>query len=59
MHYPIGRVFDEAAILVERRNGELISVAVIIQAATATTGMAAGKEAAAHFKQIVDTLQGD
>lgn len=59
MHYPIGRVYDEANLITERRNSELVSLAVIVQAATGTTGMTAGKEAVDHFRKVVDALQGD
>lgn len=56
MHYPIGRVFDEAALVVERRNGELVTMGVLIQAATATTGFAASKETAGHFTKLIEEL---
>lgn len=59
MRYPIGRVFDEAALVVERRNGELASLGVIVQHATATTGMTAGKKAVASFNKLIKGLSGD
>lgn len=57
--YPIGRVFDEAKLLVDRRNGELATLGVIIQSATATTGMSASKDAGEHFKKLITSLSGD
>jgi hypothetical protein len=54
--YPLSRVFDEASLIVERRNGELATMAVIIQSATATTGMGASKKSADHFKKLIKTL---
>lgn len=59
MHYPIGRVFDEASLLVERRNGELATLGVIIQSATATTGMGASKKAVEQFRDLINGLSGD
>lgn len=57
LHYPIGRVYDEARLIVERRNGELVSMAVVIQAATATTGMTASEKAVDHFRKLLKELQ--
>lgn len=59
MSYPIGRVFDEANLIVERANGELATLALIIQGATATTGMGASKKTAEHFKKLIRSLSGD
>jgi len=52
-------VFDEAKIVVERRNGEMATVGVIIQGATATTGMGASKDTVDHFKKLITGLSGD
>lgn len=59
LSYPIGRVFDEARLVVERRNGELATLGVIIQSATATTGMTAGKDAGTLFQNLIKRLTGD
>ena len=59
MRYPIGRVFDEAKLVVERRNGELATLAVIIQSATMTTGMGASKKSGDHFQKLVKSLTGE
>jgi len=59
MHYPIGQVFDEANLIVERRNGELATIGVIIQSATATTGMGANKKSVDHFKKLIKGLSGE
>lgn len=56
MHYAIGRVSDEATLVVERHNGELATIGVIIQSATATTGMGASKKAADHFSKLIKGL---
>lgn len=58
-HYHIGRVFDEARLVVDRRNGELASLGVIVQAATATTGMGATKKSVELFKKLITGLSGD
>jgi len=54
--YPIGMVFDEARLAVDRTNSGLVSMAVIIQAATATTGMGAGRESTSHFRKLMKAL---
>lgn len=59
MRYPLGRVFDEAKLLVDRRNGELATLGVIIQSATATTSMNTTKKAGDHFQKLIKTLSGD
>ena len=59
MSYPIGRVFDEARLVVDRKNGELATVAMIIHSATLATGMGASKKAGDHFQKLVKTLSGD
>lgn len=59
MHYPLGRVFDEARLVVERRNNELATIGVIIQNATATTGMGANKETKEIFTKLIKGLSGD
>ena len=57
--YPIGRVFDEAQLVVERKNADLISLGVVVQSATATTGMTASQDAADAFRALIETLSGD
>lgn len=52
-------MWEEAELVVERQNANLATVGAIIQAATATTGMAAGKESAKHFKDLIDRLNGE
>lgn len=59
MQYPIGRVADEAALITRRENQLLVSLAVVVQSATGTTGMTAGKEASQNFKSLVEGLNGD
>lgn len=46
-------------MVVERRNGELVSLGVLIQSATATTGMTASKDAAKSFEELLKTLRGE
>lgn len=58
-NYPIGRVFDETRLLVDRRNGEMATLGVLIQAATMTTGMGANRKSIDHFKKIIKGLSGD
>lgn len=57
--YPIGMMFDEARLVVDRQNREMATIGVVIQSATATTGMTAGKEAGNHFKRLIEDLNGD
>lgn len=59
MDYHIGRVYEEAAMVVERHNRELATVGVLIQSATATTGMAAGRKSQAHFSKLIKGLAGE
>lgn len=54
--YHIGRVFDEAKLVVDRRNGELATLGVVIQAAGMTTSMGATKKSAANFQKLIKTL---
>ncbi|MEG3175867.1 hypothetical protein U1872_06465 [Sphingomonas sp. RB3P16] len=55
----ISQVWEEAEIVVERKNGELVTAAVVIQKATSTTGMTAGKEAVAAFNTFIKGLSGE
>jgi hypothetical protein len=57
--YPIAMVWDEAEIVVDRKNGELVTVAVVIQKATSTTGMTAGAEAVKAFNDFIRGLTGE
>ena len=57
--YPVARVWDEATTVVERKNGEYVSLAIVIQQATLTTGMAAGPKANEGFKAFVKGLAGE
>jgi hypothetical protein len=57
--YPIGQVFDEAKLVVERRNGELATLGLLVQAATATTSMGASKKTGEHFQDLIKGLSGE
>lgn len=57
--YPIAMVFDEASLVVDHLNRQQATLGVVIQAATATTGMAAGREANALFRKLVESLNGE
>lgn len=57
--YPIAMVWEEAELVVDRKNGELATIAVVIQRATSTTGMTAGKETAAEFNKFIKGLTGE
>lgn len=57
--YPISRLWDEAALVIERKNSDLVNIAVVIQKATSTTGMTAGRESAKAFSEFVKALNGD
>lgn len=52
-------VWEEAELVVDRKNGELATIAVVIQRATSTTGMTAGKETAAEFNKFIKGLTGE
>jgi len=57
--YPLPRVFDEAEFVVERKNGEFATMAIVIQQATSTTGMNATPKVFAAFKKFIKGLTGD
>lgn len=46
-------VHDEAKFVVDRLNGQLASIGVVVQRATATTGMTAGKETVKEFNKLI------
>lgn len=50
---------DEVRLLTDRENRFLVNLGVIIQGATATTGMAASKEAYRAFEKLLDEFRGD
>lgn len=54
--YVVAQVWDEMELLRERKRLELADLAVAVQAATMTTGMAAGKDAAKAFDKFVKAL---
>lgn len=52
-------VADEAFIVGERVKGMLATQAVLVQAATATTGMAASEGTHKHFQKLIKEMTGD
>lgn len=57
--YPIARIWEEAELVIERLNRNLVSLAVIIQKATATTGMTASKESVKGFNDLIKSMNGE
>jgi len=57
--YHLARVFDEAGLVVDRKNGEMATLGVIIQSATMTTGMGASQDAQKHFQTLIKGLAGE
>jgi len=57
--YPISRIWEEAELVVERQNRNLVSLAVIIQKATGTTGMTASKESVKDFNDFIKKMNGE
>jgi hypothetical protein len=57
--YPLGRLWDEVSLADERENQKFVTLAVIIQKATSTTGMTASKEAYKLFNEFIQELSGD
>lgn len=57
--YPIARIWEESELVVDRQNRNLVNLAVIIQKATATTGMTASKESVKGFNDFIKTMNGD
>lgn len=54
MEYTIGQVWDEAEIVVDRVNGEMVTQAVLFQSAVASIlSEKAGKEFSKLIKQLV------
>lgn len=49
-------VWDEAQLVVQRVNAHLATLGVLVQAATATTGMGASRKSGAHFKKLIEGL---
>lgn len=58
-HYPIAMVWDEATIIGERLKATLVTEAILVQAATATTGNTAGQKANQHWNKLIKTLSGE
>jgi hypothetical protein len=52
-------VWDEASIVADRVKGQLATQAVLIQAATATTGWAASQKTHEHFQGLIKQLSGE
>lgn len=50
---------DESRMVIERQNQQHVTLGVVIQSATATTGMTAGKQAQRAFSDLIETLNGD
>jgi len=57
--YVVAQVWDEAGEVVDRKNGEYVTIAMVIQQATSTTGMTASKEAHEGFKKFIKGLTGE
>ena len=57
--YPVGKLWDEAEFVVDRKNGEWATLALVVQQATSTTGMTAGPKAHKAFKEFIKGLTGD
>ncbi len=51
--YPVGMVWEEASFVVERRNNDLASQAIALQAAGASI---MDKKGAKHFKELIKGL---
>ncbi len=51
--YPVGMVWEEATYIVERKNNDLASQAIAIQAAGASI---MDKKGAEHFKKLIKGL---
>jgi hypothetical protein len=54
--YPIGRVWDEASLVVERENRRLKTEAILIQAAA---GSIISEQVGKQFDELVEGLDGD
>ncbi|WP_197163360.1 hypothetical protein [Novosphingobium aureum] len=50
---------DEAELIVERQNRAYATIGMVVQSATATTGMTASKEAWDQFTGLIEGLNGD
>ena len=57
--YTIGRVFDETRLVVDRKNADMATMAVLFQAASATTSMGATKDSQKLFNKLITSLNGD
>ncbi len=58
--YVLGRIFDEAQLAVDRRNSEFVTLAIMVQAATATTaGTAANKDTQKAFQNLLKHFDED
>lgn len=55
-HYPIGRVWDEASLIVERLNGMALTQAILIQKAVSSL---LSKEGAKDFTDTIKRLTPD
>lgn len=56
MHYPVGMVWDEAQIVVDRLNGMEATRAVLIQMAMTTMF---SKDGGREFRKLITRLSGD
>lgn len=54
-HYPLGRLSDEAHLIVERDNMRIASEAIALKAAAAAVMTEDGAE---HFNELIETLTG-
>jgi len=52
-HYPIGMIWDEARLVVERLNGAYATEAILVQSAIAS---ALSKDGAKEFKKTISRL---
>lgn len=52
-------LWEEGEILRERKNQHYVMMALVVQQATATTGMAASKDTSKMFKEFIDRLSED
>lgn len=56
MHYPIGMVMDEAALIVERENRRIASEAIALKAAASAVMTEQGGK---HFDELITRLTGE
>lgn len=56
LEYPVGMVWEEAELVVERKNAELANLAVVMQAAMMSGSGNFGKKSGEHFKKLVQSL---